>query len=80
MTASARQIGLIHILAGKAGLDEDTRRDLMARETGQRSAKALTDAQAEKVIQALRRQAPAERRPSERMDGPYQPVDEVGPR
>jgi hypothetical protein len=73
-SASARQIGLIHILAGQAGLDEDTRRDLMARETGQRSAKGLTDAQAEKVIQALRRQAPPERRKSERMDGPYAPI------
>jgi hypothetical protein len=73
MSATAKQIGTIHALAAQAGLDEDTRRDLMERETGQRSAKEMTEAQAASVIQALARQAPA-RRPSERMDGPYAPI------
>ena len=54
MTASPAQIGAIHALAAKAGMDEDTRRDFLARETGARSSKALSMRQAARVIDKLK--------------------------
>lgn len=48
------QIKAIHTLSRKAGLDEDARRDFMERETGQRSSKSMSVAQAAKVIDRLK--------------------------
>ncbi|MCV0428858.1 MAG: regulatory protein GemA [Roseibium sp.] len=48
----------IHVLKNKAKLDEDTYRDIVERETGQRSSKNLSDADRLKVIQALEPLAP----------------------
>lgn len=52
--ASARQIGAIHALAAKAGMDEDTYRDFLAREASVRSARALTASAAGSVIDKLK--------------------------
>ena len=52
--ASPAQIGAIHALAKKAGMDEDTRRDFLARETGERSSAVLSRRQAIGVIDKLR--------------------------
>lgn len=57
--ASARQIGAIHAIASKVGLDDDTRRDLIERETGKRSARDLSWAEAGRVIDCLKGLAPA---------------------
>lgn len=54
VAATGRQIGLIHVLAGKAGMDEDMRRDFIAREAGVRSTKELDAAAAGRVIDKLR--------------------------
>jgi hypothetical protein len=52
-TPRTRLIASIHALAQDLGLDEDTRRDLMARETGLRSAADMNDGQLAKVVGAL---------------------------
>jgi hypothetical protein len=52
-----KQIGLIHGLAARLGLDDDARRDLMQRLGGARSAKLLTAADA-RVIEELRQRQP----------------------
>lgn len=52
--ASAKQIGAIHALKARAALDDDSYRDLLSRETGQRSAKQLTGDQAGRVIERLK--------------------------
>ncbi|RTL99760.1 regulatory protein GemA [Ancylobacter aquaticus] len=55
MTAvTAPQIGAIHALKSRARLDDDSYRDLLARETGRRSAKELTADQAGRVIDRLK--------------------------
>ena len=54
MTATAKQIGYIHALAGKAGMDDDTRRDFLERETGARSTKQISERQAAAVTDKLR--------------------------
>lgn len=54
MTATAKQIGLIHVLAGKAGMDDDTRRDFLQREAGVQSSKNLSAAAAARVIDRLK--------------------------
>lgn len=54
MSATSKQIGYIHSLASKAGMDEDTRRDFLQRETGARSSKELTTRQAADVIDKLK--------------------------
>jgi phage gp16-like protein len=48
-----RLIARIHAAAKELGLDEDTRRDLMERETGKRSASAMNDGELGKVVGAL---------------------------
>lgn len=53
-TISNQQIGAIHALKARAKLDEDSYRDLLARETGRRSAKELTLDQAGRVIDRLK--------------------------
>ncbi|MBK5962171.1 hypothetical protein CCR97_28855 [Rhodoplanes elegans] len=52
--ASARQIGAVHTLKAHLGLDDAAYRDLLEGETGQRSAKALSTAQAARVIDRLK--------------------------
>ncbi len=55
MTAvSARQIGAIHAIAKRLKLDDDVRRDLIERETGKRSSRELTFAEAGRVIECLK--------------------------
>lgn len=51
---TAPQIGAIHALKSRARLDDDSYRDLLARETGRRSAKELTADQAGRVIERLK--------------------------
>jgi phage gp16-like protein len=51
----ARRIKLIHTAKRELGLDDDAYRDLLARETGQRSAKDLDLDQLGAVVEALRR-------------------------
>lgn len=47
-------IATIHTLKSRVGMDDDTYRDFLARETGKRSAKALTAREAGHVIEKLR--------------------------
>ncbi len=49
------RIRLIHTAKRELGLDKDAYRDLLARETGKRSAKDLDIDQLGKVVEALRR-------------------------
>ncbi len=55
---SKEQIRAIHALKGRAGLDEDTYRDFLARETGKRSAKELSRGEAIHVIDGLKALSP----------------------
>jgi phage gp16-like protein len=72
IAASPRQIGAIHAIAAKAGLDDDTRRDVIERETGKRSAAELTLVEAGRVIEHLKGLAPAANaKGAVRLDGPY---------
>ena len=53
--ASVRQIGAIHAIAARIGLDEDARRDVIAGEAdGKRSSKELSAAEAGRVIERLK--------------------------
>lgn len=52
--ARKRLLGAVHAEATRAGLDDDTYRDLMERVTGQRSAKELTHAQLGRVLDAIK--------------------------
>lgn len=52
--ATAKQIGMIHGLAKRAGLEDDAYRDFLQQQTGQRSSKALSIEQAHGVIERLR--------------------------
>jgi len=52
--ASSRQIGAIHALKNRAGLDDECYRDLVEAETGKRSSKELTIAEAVRVIDRLK--------------------------
>ncbi|MGD9770106.1 MAG: regulatory protein GemA [Pseudolabrys sp.] len=55
MTAvSPRQIGAIHSIAKRLKLDDEVRRDIIARETGKRSSRDLTFAEAGRVIESLK--------------------------
>jgi phage gp16-like protein len=72
IAASRSQIGAIHAIAAKAGLDDDTRRDVIERETGKRSAAELTLVEAGRVIEHLKGLAPAATaKGAVRLDGPY---------
>lgn len=46
----------IHVAKKQLGLDEDTYRDLLARVTGKRSAKDMSDAERQAVLDEMRRQ------------------------
>lgn len=48
----------IHVLKANAGLDDDSYRDLLQRETGKRSSKGLTPEERRKAIHALERLLP----------------------
>lgn len=77
MTISAPQIGAIHAMAKRLGMDEDTRRAFLETRTGKRSARDLTAGEAARVIEALKAQLPepAPRRSAKRtVDGRYGPV------
>lgn len=77
MTISAPQIGAIHAMAKRLGMDEDTRRAFLEAKTGKRSSRDLTGIQAARVIEALKAQLPepAPRRSAKRtVDGRYGPV------
>ncbi|MFG1463329.1 hypothetical protein V5F77_10535, partial [Xanthobacter sp. DSM 24535] len=52
--ASAKQIGAIHAMAAKLGLDDDSYRNLLEAETGQRTAKGLSSDAAWKVQEKLK--------------------------
>ena len=58
MSATAAQIGAIHALAGKAGMDEDARRDFLEGKTGKRSSRDLSRGEAADVIDALKALVP----------------------
>ncbi|CAM1655525.1 Bacteriophage Mu [Bartonella choladocola] len=55
MSANAQQIKAIHAEARRIGMDEDMRRSFMLREVGKDSSKDMTEAEAQKVILALRK-------------------------
>lgn len=84
MTATAKQIGLIHGLKKRAGLDDDSYRGMLRQVAGVDSAKALSVDGAVKVIDRLKvltGEVPAERgervrqqpqaRGALRLEGPY---------
>lgn len=48
----------LHVLKANAGLDDDTYRDFLERETGKRSSKFLTPAERAKVVTAMQRLLP----------------------
>lgn len=48
----------IHLLANQSGLEEDTYRDLLERETGARSASVLSEAQLVRICEKLASQKP----------------------
>ncbi|QIB34768.1 regulatory protein GemA [Ancylobacter pratisalsi] len=63
-TVTSKQIGAIHTLKARAALDDDSYRDILHRETGQRSAKALSRDQAFRVIERLKVLSGGSERPS----------------
>ncbi len=76
--ATAKQIGAIHTISKRLGLDEDSRRDLIASVAGgKRSSRELTSGEAIRVIDRLKTiqgGAPAPAAKGARiMDGPYAP-------
>lgn len=54
MTATARQIGAIHALKSRIGLDDTSYRDVLEAETGKRSAKGLSLTEAGRVMDRLK--------------------------
>lgn len=72
--STVAQIKVIHAEARRIGWDDETRRLFMARETGKESSKHMTEAEAQKVILALRQLAgtrPASRGKSQIVTGKY---------
>jgi len=57
LMANAGQISAIHVLAKKAGMDDDTYRDFLEQHGGVRSAKLLTMAGARRAIDKLKESA-----------------------
>lgn len=55
MPCSTSQIATIHTLKARTGLDDESYRDFLQRETGRRSSKELTMPQARHVIDELRK-------------------------
>lgn len=78
--ATKAQKKRIHWGASALGLDEDTRRDLCARETGQRSTLKMSYNEARAVIQALEERFEAiGQRPPWRRPRPVKPGRTVAP-
>lgn len=74
MMSTNAQIKLIHAEARRIGMDEENRRLLMERETGKDSSKDMTEAEAQKVILALRKLAgttPGNRKRSQTVSGKF---------
>lgn len=77
--ASPAQLRKIHALSRQLRLDEDTRRDLMERETGKRSSKGLDIREAIRLIDTMERLAEGAPRPAAKrmaagalaLDGPF---------
>lgn len=55
IAAKVQQIKVIHAEARRIGMDDDTRRLLMVREVGKSSCKDMSEAEAQKVILAMKR-------------------------
>ena len=66
-------IALIHIAKNDLGLDDETYRDLLERETGKRSSKAMTEAERQTVLAVFRRNGwkPRLKGSRKRLDRPY---------
>ncbi|SDU08973.1 gp16 family protein [Stappia sp. ES.058] len=70
-------LATIHIAKKELGLDDETYRDFLARETGKRSAKDLTEAERRKVVlafeqQGFKRSSKGGSKPrADRLSGPY---------
>lgn len=74
MNATFQQIKAIHAEARRVGMDDETRRLFMVRETGKVSSKSMTGAEAQKVILALKKLAgtrPVTRTRSQIVSGKY---------
>ena len=71
MTALAK----MHIAKKQLGLDEDTWRDLLERETGKRSSKDMTDRERGRVLEVLKNQGfkPASKGSRKGLEGKYAP-------
>lgn len=54
MTTRHKLLAQVHLGAKRKGMDDDTYRDWLERETGQRSCKQLTDTQLSALVQELR--------------------------
>ncbi|QPC44606.1 regulatory protein GemA [Kaustia mangrovi] len=80
-TVTKAQIGAIHALKARAGLDEEAYRDMLETRTGKRSSTALSRAEAIAVIDHLKlvsnrpghgvEAAPKPARGAQALDGPY---------
>lgn len=78
--ASSKQIGAIHAAKARLGLDDDSYRDVLQAETGKRSAKGLSSAEAWRVLERMKAwtnpaPVPAPAKPTAagalRLDGAY---------
>lgn len=66
-------LAAIHVAKKALGLDDDTYRDLLERETGKRSAKDMTSAELDRVLAVMRRASfkPASKGFGPRLEGPF---------
>ena len=75
MTATARQIGAIHALKTRVGLDDASYRDVLEAETGKRSSKGLSVSEAGRVMDRLKLLSGGSSTPlkegAERLSGKY---------
>lgn len=75
MTATARQIGAIHALKTRVGLDDASYRDVLEAETGKRSSKGLSVSEAGRVMDRLKLLSGGSSAPlkegAERLSGKY---------
>ncbi len=74
----AKEITLIHVLSGQIGLDEDTRRGMLAQLTGKRSSKDLTWQERKRVIDHLvskGAKVTTPRKPGRKTGAPSRPLD-----
>ena len=71
MTALAK----MHVAKKQLGLDDDTWRDLLERETGKRSSKDMTDRERGRVLEVLKNQGfkPASKASRKGLEGKYAP-------